>query len=114
MSGDDVEKTGPHPAVVATRSEGTIVVNTKVVMGLLVLLLGGTVGGGGISLASAAKEPSADMVEKVNQSLNEIKISLTEMKSEVKAAADGDNKRDVVDADHEARLRKLEAQRPGR
>lgn len=108
MSGDDVEKTGPHPAVAATRNEGTIVVNTKVVIGLLVLLLGGTVGGGGISLANANKEPSAEVVEKVNDKLGAIVVTLTEMKSELKASADDNKRRDKVDADHEERLRKIE------
>lgn len=102
------ERTGPHPVVVATRNEGTLVINTKTIIVVLVALLGGTVSGGGITLANTQK---GDVVEKVNESLNEIKISLTEMKAEVKAASDGDKKRDEVDADHEVRIRKLESTR---
>lgn len=121
---DTDEHSGPHPAVAATRNEGNLVINTKTMMMLGALLLGGTVGGGGISLAT--KAPSApvtapevtaalvDLNAKVvasNVTLGAITVTLAEMKQQLNSTSRENDKRDADVADHEARLRRLEGRR---
>ena len=110
------EPTGPHPVSTETRSEGSLNINTRTLVMAAVLLLGGTVGGGGITLASKAAPETAPEVTvalaDMNQKLAAITITLAEMKTQLNGTGRENDKRDAASLDHEQRLRKIEQDRP--
>ena len=87
-------------------------VSPKMLAMLGALLLGGTLGGGSISLASqtqphTAPEVTAALAD-VSAKLANITVTLAELKTQINGTSRENDKRDAAVADHETRLRRIE------
>ena len=115
------ENTNPgqheHPALVATRNEGVLTVNTRTIVLMAIAFLGGGAGGTGLQFVGSQNVPNEvrEELKEMQKTLVEIKQQMTTVSLKVDQTNDSVKRVDATLDDHEARLRKLEEKnRPSR